>query len=221
MQRHFHEELEQVKERVLRLGSVVEAMVENAVTSLVDRDAALANETINADSRADMLEVEIDEACIRLLALHQPAAVDLRFITTAMKVSSDLERMADQAVNISQRALELNDEPQLKPYIDIPIMSQLSQKMLQDSLDTFVRKDVALAREVIATDNKVDALKNQVFRELLTFMMGDTTTIPRAIRLVLVSRHLERIADHATNIAEMVVFLVEGRNIRHAVQQNG
>jgi len=126
--------------------------------------------------------------------------------------------MADQAVNISQRAIELNEEPQLKPYIDIPIMSQLSQKMLRDSLDAFVRKDVGLARQVIETDNKVDALKNQVFRELLTFMMEDPRTIPRAIGLILVSRHLERVADHATNIAEMVVFLVEGRNIRHASQ---
>ncbi len=221
MTRYFHEELEQVKDKVLRLGSVVEVMVENAVTSMVDRDSRLANDTIASDSRADQLEVEIDEECIRLLALHQPAASDLRFVTTAMKISTDLERMADQAVNISERALELNEEPQLKPYIDIPIMSQLAQRMLQDSLDAFVRKDVGLAREVIAADNKVDALKNQVFRELLTFMMGDTTTIPRAIRLILVSRHLERIADHATNIAEMVVFLVEGRNIRHAVQPGG
>jgi phosphate transport system protein len=219
MPRHFDEELEQLKEKVLRMGSIVEVMVEYAVASLVDRDSRLAQDTIDSDHRADMLEVEIDEACIRMLALHQPAAGDLRFVTTAMKVSTDLERMADQAVNISQRAIELNDEPQLKPYIDIPIMSQLSQNMLRDSLDAFVRKDAALARTVIEADNKVDSLKNQVFRELLTFMMEDPRTIPRAIRLILVSRHLERIADHATNIAEMVVFLVEGRNIRHASQQ--
>jgi phosphate transport system protein len=219
MTRHFQDELDQVKEKVLRLGSIVEVMVENAVTSLVDRDTRLADDTIASDQRADLLEVEIDDACIKLLALHQPAAGDLRFVTTAMKVSTDLERMADQAVNISQRAIELNEEPQLKPYIDIPIMSQLSQKMLRDSLDAFVRKDVSLAREVIETDNKVDALKNQVFRELLTFMMEDPRTIPRAIGLILVSRHLERIADHATNIAEMVVFLVEGKNIRHVTPQ--
>ncbi len=219
MTRYFHEELEQIKEKVLKLGSLVETMVENAVMSLVDRDSRLARETIVSDDRSDHLEVEIDDACVRMLALHQPAAGDLRFITTAMKVRNDLERMADQAVNISQRALELNEEPQLKPYIDIPIMSQLAQKMLRECLDAFVRKDVGLARQVIEADNKVDALKNQVFRELLTFMMGDPTTIPRAIRLLLVSRHLERIADHATNIAEMVVFLVEGKNIRHAMQQ--
>jgi phosphate transport system protein len=219
MTRYFHEELEQVKEKVLRLGSIVEIMVENAVTSLVDRDSRLAEDTIAADERADQLEVEIDEDCVRMLALYQPAAGDLRFLTTAMKVSTDLERMADQAVNISERALELNEESQLKPYIDIPIMSQLAQKMLRECLDAFVRKDVALAREVIEADNKVDALKNQVFRELLTFMMGDTSTIPRAIGLLLVSRHLERVADHATNIAEMVIFLVEGKNVRHVTPQ--
>jgi phosphate transport system protein len=218
MERHFHEALNQVKQKTLRMGSLVEDMVERAVTSLVDRDSHLAEETIAFDTKVDYLEVEIDGDCLRLLALHQPAAGDLRFITTAMKIIADLERMADQAVNISQRAIELNEEPQLKPYIDIPIMSQLSQKMLRDSLDAFVRKDVGLARQVIETDDKVDALKNQVFRELLTFMMEDPRTIPRAIRLILVSRYLERIADHATNIAEMVVFLVEAKNIRHASQ---
>ena len=216
MQRHFHEELQHVKDKTLRLGSLVESMVERAVTALVDRDSRIAEDTIRSDDQSDALEVEIDEACLRLLALHQPTAIDLRFITTAMKISTDLERMADQAVNICERAIELNAEPQLKPYIDIPIMSQLAQKMLRDSLDAFVEKDVSKARSVIAADNKVDQLKRQVFRELLTFMMEDPRTIPRAIGLLLVSRHLERIADHATNIAEMVVFLVEGRDIRHA-----
>ncbi len=216
MQRHFHEELELVKEKTLKQGSLVETMVEQAVSSLVDRDSRLAEEVIASDQKVDALDVEIEEDCLRLLALHQPAAKDLRFITTAMKITTDLERMADQAVNICQRAIELNEEPQLKPYIDIPIMSQLSQKMMRDALDAFVRRDADLAREVIPADNKVDALKNQIFRELLTFMMEDPRTIPRAIRLILVSRHLERIADHATNIAEMVVFLVEGKSIRHA-----
>jgi len=219
MPRHFHEELEQMKEKLLKLGSLVETMVERAVASLVDRDSRLAEEIIASDDRVDALDLEIDEDCLRLLALQQPAAKDLRFITTAMKITTDLERMADQAVNICQRAIELNEEPQLKPYIDIPMMSQLSQKMLRDSLDAFVRRDAELARQVIPADNKVDALKNQVFRELLTFMMEDPRTIPRAIRLILVSRHLERIADHATNIAEMVVFLVEGKSIRHAPKE--
>jgi phosphate transport system protein len=216
MQRHFHEELNLVKQKILKLGSLVEDMVAQAVGSLVDRDSPLAEEVIASDQKVDALELEVDEDCVRLLALHQPAAGDLRFITTAMKIISDLERMADQAVNICQRVVELNEEPQLKPYIDIPRMSQLSQKMLRDALDAFVRMDAELARQVIPADNKVDALKNQIFRELLTFMMEDPRTISRATRLVLVSRHLERIADHATNIAEMVVFLAEGKNIRHA-----
>jgi len=215
MERHFHEELELVKEKTLKLGSLVETMVGRAVASLVDRDSRLADEVIASDQKVDFLDVEIDQDCLRLLALHQPAAKDLRFITTAMKITTDLERMADQAVNICERAIELNEEPQLKPYIDIPIMSQLSQKMMREALDAFVRRDAELARQVIPEDNKVDALKEQIFRELLTFMMEDPRTIPRAIRLILVSRHLERIADHATNIAEMVVFLVEGKNIRH------
>jgi phosphate transport system protein len=215
MERHFHEELELVKEKTLKLGSLVETMVEQAVSSLVDRDSRLADEVIASDRKVDILDLEIEEDCLRLLALHQPAAKDLRFITTAMKITTDLERMADQAVNICQRAIELNEEPQLKPYIDIPIMSQLSQKMMREALDAFVRRDAALARQIIPEDNKVDALKDQIFRELLTFMMEDPRTIPRAIRLILVSRHLERIADHATNIAEMVVFLVEGKSIRH------
>ena len=219
MPRHFHEELELVKQKTLKLGSLVETMVERAVASLVDRDSRLAEEIIAFDEKVDALDVEIDEDCLRLLALHQPAAKDLRFITTAMKFTTDLERMADQADNICQRAIELNEEPQLKPYIDIPIMSQLSQKMMRDALDAFVRRDAALAREVIPADDKVDALKNQVFRELLTFMMEDPRTIPRAIRLILVSRHLERIADHATNIAEVVVFLVEGKTIRHTSKE--
>jgi phosphate transport system protein len=215
MERHFHEELELVKEKTLKLGSLVETMVEQAVASLVDRDSRLAEEVIASDRKVDILDLEIEEDCLRLLALHQPAAKDLRFITTAMKITTDLERMADQAVNICERAIELNEEPQLKPYIDIPIMSQLSQKMMREALDAFVRKDAELARQVIPEDNKVDALKDQIFRELLTFMMEDPRTIPRAIRLILVSRHLERVADHATNIAEMVVFLVEGKTIRH------
>ena len=219
MPRHFDDELEHLKEKLLKMGSLVEVMVERAVASLVDRDSRLAEEVIVSDNKVDGLEVEVNEECLRLLALHQPAAKDLRFITTAMKISTDLERMADQAVNICQRAIELNEEPQLKPYIDIPIMTQLAQKMLRDALDAFVRRDVELAREVIPADNKVDALKNQVFRELLTFMMEDPRTIPRATRLILVSRHLERVADHATNIAEMVVFLVEGKDIRHVPRE--
>jgi phosphate transport system protein len=154
---------------------------------------------------------------VELLALHQPTAGDLRFITTAMKIVTDLERIGDQAVNIAQRALELNREPQLKPYIDLPRMSSLAQRMVKDSLDAFVARDTAMARRVCTDDDAVDALRDQIFRELLTFMMEDPKTIPRAIRLIFISRSLERVADHATNIAEMVVYLVESKMVRHTL----
>ena len=219
MHRHFDDELQSLKEQILRMGGLVEEQVQGALRALVERDSDLARKVIENDRQVNTLDVAVDEDCLRLLALQQPTARDLRFITTAMKISTELERISDLAENICERAIELNEEPQLKPYIDIPIMSQLSQKMMREALDAFVRRDAELARQVIPEDNKVDALKNQIFRELLTFMMEDPRTIPRAIRLILVSRHLERIADHATNIAEMVVFLVEGKNIRHAPHQ--
>ena len=154
---------------------------------------------------------------MELLALHQPTAGDLRFITTAMKIVTDLERIGDQAVNIGQRVIELNREPQLKPYIDLPRMAERAQAMVKESLDAFVARDTELARRVCGEDAEVDAFKEQIFRELLTFMMEDPRTIPRAIRLILISRFLERVADHATNIAEMVVYLVDGKMVRHTL----
>jgi len=162
-------------------------------------------------------DVEVDEKCVELLALHQPTAKDLRFITTAMKIVTDLERMGDQAVNIAQRAIELNREPQLKPYVDLPRMAEKAQRMVKESLDAFVSRDTELARRVCAEDADVDALKEQIFRELLTFMMEDPKTIARAIRLILISRFLERVADHATNIGEMVVYMIEGKMVRHTL----
>lgn len=215
MPRHFHEELEQVKEKLLKQGSLVETMVERAVASLVDRDSRLAEEVIVSDRKVDTLDIEIDEACLLLLALQQPAAKDLRFITTAMKITTDLERMADQAVNICQRAIELNEEPQLKPYIDIPRMAQVSQRMIHESLDGFVREDTDLALKVCKDDQEVDDLNSQIFRETITFMISDPQTINRAIKISSISKYLERIADHATNIAEMVIFMVKGKSIRH------
>jgi phosphate transport system protein len=154
---------------------------------------------------------------VELLALHQPTAGDLRSITTAMKIVTDLERIGDQAVNIAQRALELHQEPQLKPYVDLPRMAEMAQRMVKESLDAFVARDTGLARAVCAQDEAVDALKEQIFRELLTFMMSDPRTIPRALRLILISRFMERVADHATNIAEMVVYMVEGKMVRHTL----
>ena len=217
MQRHFHEELATLKQTLLTMGGLVEDQIHRVMRALIERDDALAQEVIDRDRRVNTLDVEVDEKCVELLALHQPAAGDLRFITTAMKIVTDLERIGDQAVNIAQRAIELNREPQLKPYIDLPRMAEKAARMVKESLDAFVNRDTALARQVCAEDAAVDALKEQVFRELLTFMMEDARTIPRAIRLILISRFLERVADHATNIAEMVVYMVEGKMVRHTL----
>jgi len=217
MQRHFHEELEALKQTLLAMGGLVEDQIRRVMRALVERDDALAREVIDRDRRVNAYDVEVDEKCVELLALHQPAASDLRFITTAMKIVTDLERIGDQAVNIAQRALELNREPQLKPYIDLPRMADKAGVMVKESLDAFVNRDATLARRVCAEDDQVDALKEQVFRELLTFMMEDARTIPRAIHLILISRFLERVADHATNIAEMVVYLVEGKMVKHTL----
>jgi phosphate transport system protein len=217
MQRHFHEELEALKQTLLAMGGLVEDQIRRVMRALLERDDVIAQEVIERDRQVNAYDVEVDEQCVSLLALHQPAAGDLRFITTAMKIVTDLERIGDQAVNIAQRVLELNREPQLKPYIDLPRMAEKAQRMVKESLDAFVARDTALARQVCGKDAEVDALKEQIFRELLTFMMEDPRTIPRAIRVILISRFLERVADHATNIAEMVVYLVEGKMVRHTL----
>jgi phosphate transport system protein len=217
MQRHFHEELEALKQTLLAMGGLVEDQIRRVMAALLERDSAAAQEVIDRDRQVNAYDVEVDEKCVELLALNQPAAGDLRFITTAMKIVTDLERIGDQAVNIAQRALELNEEPQLKPYIDLPRMADKAQRMVKDALDSFVSRDTALAREVCGRDSEVDALKEQVFRELLTYMMADPKTIARAIRLILVSRFLERVADHATNIAEMVIYMVESKMVRHTL----
>ncbi len=217
MQRHFHEELDALKQTLLAMAGLVEDQIRRVMRALVERDDEQARDVIARDREVNAYENEIDEKCVELLALHQPAAGDLRFLTTAMKIVTDLERIGDQAVNIAQRALELNNEPQLKPYIDLPRMAEKAQAMVKESLDAFVARDTALARRVRAEDEAVDALNHQIFRELLTFTMADPTTIPRAIRLILIARFLERVADHATNIAEMVIYLVESRMVRHTL----
>ena len=216
MARHFHEELDGLKQTLLAMGALVEDQIRLTMRALVERDDALAESVIARDREVNAYDVEVDEKCVELLALHQPTAGDLRFLTTAMKIVTDLERIGDQAVNIAQRARELNVEPQLKPYIDLPRMAELAQAMVKESLYAFVARDTALARRVCGEDEAVDALNHQIFRELLTFMMEDPKTIPRAIRLILIARFLERVANHATNIAEMVIFMVDSKMVRHS-----
>jgi phosphate transport system protein len=211
----FQEELDTLKVTILKMGFLVEEAIGKAIQALVQRDSVLAQKVIDNDARINALDVDIDEECIRLIALRQPTAGDLRFITTAMKITTDLERMGDYAVDISERTLELNEESQLKPYIDIPKMAEIAQGMVRDVLGAFLERDTALAYEVINRDDSVDELNAQIFYELLSFMTRDNTTISRAVKVSSVSKYLERIADHATNIAEMVVYMDEGKMIRH------
>ncbi len=211
----FDEELRELKEKILFEGSLVEKAVRSAIKALMSRDSELARRVIEDDDLINTKEVEIEEFCIKLLALRQPAAKDLRFITTAVKINYDLERMGDMAVNVCERVLDLNLEPQLKPYIDLPEMAELTQRMVKESLESFVREDIQLAWKVTNEDEKVDQLTEQIFRELLTYMSEDLKTISRAMRLLLIAKYLERLADHAVSIAELVIFLVEGKIIRH------
>ncbi len=213
---HFDQEMKELQDAILRLGGMVERNIYQAVEALKNRDLLVAEKVIDADLEVDELENEVEEECIRLIALRQPMAKDLRAITTAMKITHELERMGDLAVNIADRTLELCQEPPLKPLIDIPRMAEHAQRMLRKSLDAFMREDVALALEVCDSDDLLDQLNEQVFRELISYMIEDPKSISRATRLVLVARYLERFGDLATNIGEVVVFMVEGRNIRHA-----
>jgi phosphate transport system regulatory protein PhoU len=215
MARKLEHDLSDLKDRVLRMGSLVEDAIRKSIKALVERDRALALAVIDSDSIINTHDVEIEEECIRLLAIWQPTASNLRFITTAIKIITDLERMGDMAVDICERTIELMDEPQLKPYIDIPRMAEAAQKMLKDSLDAFVARDVDLAMKVCEADDIVDNLNQQIFNELLVYMLQDPKNIARAVRLTYVAKYLERIGDHATNIAEMVVYMVKGKVIRH------
>jgi phosphate transport system protein len=211
----FDMELKELKEKLLHEAGLVERAIQDAIKALLERTSDVARKVIEDDDSINTLEVEIDEFCLKLLALRQPAARDLRFITTAIKINYDLERIGDMAVNICERVLELNQEPQLKPYIDLPTMANIVQTMVKESLDAFVKEDVQLALKVTQDDEKVDNYLDQIFRELLTYMMQDARTISRATRLLFISKNLERMADHAVNIAELVIFMVEGKIIRH------
>jgi phosphate transport system protein len=212
---HFEEEMQALKNRLLNMGALVEERVHDATHALIDRRLETAERIIGSDQDVNDLQIEIDDRCLRLLALQQPMASDLRLITAAMKINADLERIGDQAVNIAEQAVRVLAHPPLKPIIDLPRMAEIAERMTRESLDAFVRKDAKLARNILARDDEVDQLKDQVFRVLLTYMMADPGTIERALGLILVSRHLERIADHATNIAEDVIFVVEAKDVRH------
>ncbi len=213
--RQYEAELRELKDKLLMMGSRIEDLIKDSMQALIERDTELAKKVIAGDHPVNRLELEIDELCLKLLALRQPTAVDLRFITLGLKIVADLERVGDLAVNIAERAIELNDEPPLKPYIDLPKMVGLVQGMLKKALDAFVGEDVDLAQEVLKADDEIDALNYKIFEELVDYMGRDKDNIKRACRLMFVSRYLERIADHATNVAEMVIFMVQGRDIRH------
>jgi phosphate transport system protein len=215
MARQKEQDTQALKERVLKMGSLVEDAIRRAVKALVDRDRELAISVIDGDAIVNNLDVEIEEECIRFLAIWQPTGSNLRLVTTAIKIITDLERMGDLAVDICERAMELLDEPQLKPYIDIPRMAEAAQKMLKDSLDAFVAGDEEKALAVCAADDFVDNLNQQIFNELLVYMLQDPKNISRAVRLTYITKYLERVGDHATNIAEMVVYMVKGKVIRH------
>ncbi len=215
MAKLLEHDLDALKESILKMGSLVEDAIQKSIKALTERNRDLAVAVIDGDRTVNTYDVEIEEECIRLLALWQPKGSNLRFITTAIKIITDLERMGDLAVDVCERAIELLDEPPLKPYIDIPRMAEAAQKMLKDSLDAFIAKDADLALIVCERDDFVDNLNHQIFNELLVYMLQDPKNISRAVRITYIAKYLERIADHATNIAEMVVYMVKGKVIRH------
>jgi phosphate transport system protein len=216
MQRHFDRDIEDLKDLLLRMGAMVEDAISQSIRALLERDTALAEEVIGNDNRIDQMELEIDRRTLELIAKMQPAAVDLRFVAAIMKITPELERIADLAQDVCERVIELNREPPLKPMQAIPRLAQDAQTMVRQALDAFVRGDAVLARRVIQQDDNVDQQTEQSFRELLTYMLEDPRNISRAIRLTFIGKYFERIADGATNICEMVVYLVEGKMIKHA-----
>jgi phosphate transport system protein len=216
---HFQEELEQLKARLLEMGGLAEDRVRSAIRALVDRDPELVDQVLAGDQPINQLHIEIDSRCFKMLALHQPMAVDLRAIVSGVKINTDLERVGDLAINIAEAARRYLRHAPVKELIDIPRMADIAQRMLRDALDAYVKRDLTLARHVLNEDDELDALKTQVFRDLLNFMLQDPHTIEPALDLILVSRHLERIGDHATNIAEDVIFMVSARDVRHHAEE--
>jgi phosphate transport system protein len=219
--RHFQDELEQLKTRLLEMGGLAEERVRAAVQALEPRNPALVDQVLTGDGPINELHIEIDRRCFTLLALHQPMAVDLRAIVSAVKINTDLERVGDLAVNIAEAVRRYAQHPPVKELIDIPRMAEIAQRMLRDALDAYVRRDIDLAQAVLNEDDALDALKTQVFRELLTYMLHSPNTIEPSLDLILISRHLERIGDHATNVAEDVIFMVSARDVRHHAGESG
>jgi len=217
MERHFDTELDQLKQQLLKMGALAEAMIDSAVTALVERNASQLKQIYEQEKEVNNLQVSIDEDCLRLTALYQPAAGDLRFLLGASKINTELERLGDQAINICEVVNKLLQEPQLKPLIDIPKMVAIATDMVKDSLNAFVERNVEKARAVLMQDDQLDDLKDKIVAELTEFMAKDSGSVSRAIQLILVARSLERIGDHATNIAEDVIFVVQGRDIRHNI----
>ncbi len=213
--RHLQEELDLLKTRLLEMGGLAEERVRRSVEALAERDVALIDAVLAGDEPINGLHIEIDDRCLKLLALYQPVAADLRAVMAAVKINTDLERVGDLAVNIAEAARRYVLHPPVRRLIDIPRMGDIAQSMLRDALDSYVNRDVALAQQVLNQDDELDALKTRIFRELLTYMLQDPGTIEAALDLILVSRHLERIGDHATNIAEDVIFMVSARDVRH------
>ncbi|HVQ65785.1 MAG TPA: phosphate signaling complex protein PhoU [Terriglobia bacterium] len=216
--KQFEQQLRALKDKLLLMSHHAEKMIADSIRALVERRPSLAEDVIKSDDTMDQLELVIDNMCYEILALEQPVARDLRFIATALKIVRDIERIGDIAVNIAERATELIQEPEMKRLIDLPIMAEASQRILKDSLDAFVNSDVELAEKVIRDDQFIDDCYEQIFRELLTYMMEDTKYISRALKVIFIAKHLERVGDHSANIAEMVIFLVRGQDIRHGTR---
>ena len=215
MERHFQKELDNLDKKIIEMGSKAEEMIHIAIQSLVERNEQVSARIPSLEQEVNHMQIEVDDMALRLLATQQPVAMDLRFLVTTIKINSELERIGDQAVNIYESTQILLREPPLKPLIDLPMMAEMAEKMVRESLDAFIKRDPIKAEAVIMEDDRVDALKDQIFRELLTYMIGDTAAIPRALSLILISRNLERIGDQSTNIAEDVIYMVAGRDVRH------
>jgi len=215
MERHFERGLEELKERLLWMGSLAERAVHRSIQAVLESDEKQAQSVLEEENSINELQIEIDDRVVQLLALHQLMAADLRFVLAVSRINNDLERIGDQAVNIAQSAQRILRHPRVKPYVDLPRMSELAEQMVRDSLNAVVRRDVELAKSVLTRDDQVDHLRDQIFRELLTYMMGDSAVVFPAFELILVAKNLERIGDHATNIAEDVIYIVAGQDVRH------